>query len=95
MDTRKLRTCIEDNPAGVEIRMVNGTVYRTPHRNFIWFTPAYGQPESRVGRMATSFWLHDAQRDETRLVNSLLVAEVIPLSSNGGGCRGKSRKSPK
>ncbi|MBY0261296.1 MAG: hypothetical protein K2Q20_03085 [Phycisphaerales bacterium] len=37
----------------------------------------------KVGRLATSFWLHDPERDETRLVNAMLVKEILPLPETG------------
>lgn len=83
MDAKAIRTFVSEYPNGVEIRMIDGTVYRVPHRDYLWFTPAYGGSESKVGRMATSFWLHDPERDETRLVNAMMVKEILPLQENG------------
>lgn len=95
MDCKALRIFVEDHPQGVVIEMIDGTRYRVPHRDFIWFTPAYGRSESRVGRLATSFWLHDSERDETRLVNAMLVKDVAPLPSNGNGHKKRSTRSRK
>lgn len=93
MDTNAVRTFVSDHPDGVEIFMIDGTSYRVPHRDYVWFTPAYGKSESRVGRLATSFWLHDEKKDETRLVNAMMVKEIRPLHANGnGGSTGRSRK---
>lgn len=95
MDCKALRIFVEDHPQGVVIEMIDGTRYRVPHRDFIWFTPAYGRAESRVGRLATSFWLHDGERDETRLVNAMLVKDVAPLPSNGNGHKKRSTRPRK
>lgn len=92
MDTRAVRTFINDHPDGVIIRMIDGTVFEVPHRDYVWFTPAFGEPESRVGRLSTSFWLHDHERDETRLVNALLVRDISPLKRIGHGRKGSGRK---
>lgn len=92
MEISALRQFVSDHPEGVVIRMVDGKEYTIPHRDYIWFTPGYGQPESRVGRYATSFYVSE---DGTgRLVNALLVAEVLPLkkASNGQGPSGQSKK---
>lgn len=83
MDAKAIRTFVSEYPNGVEIHMIDGTVYRVPHRDYLWFTPAYGAAESKVGRLATSFWLHDPERDETRLVNAMMVKEILPLQENG------------
>lgn len=93
MDAKAIRTFITEHPGGVEIRFIDGTSVRVPHRDYIWFTPAYGEPESKVGRLATSFWLHDPDRDQTRLVNALLVRDIVPLPRNGRRARGGRRRS--
>jgi hypothetical protein len=94
MDANAVRARVNEHPEGVEIRMIDGTVYVVPHRDYVWFTRLYGQPESRGGRYATSFWLHDAKADTARLVNSMLVADITPLARNGGGKPGgRPRKS--
>ncbi len=93
MDANAVRAMVNEHPDGVEIRMIDGTVYVVPHRDYVWFTPLYGQPEARAGRYATSFWLHDSKADTARLVNSMLVADITPLKRNGGENRGKRRKS--
>lgn len=92
MDPRALRDFVNNHPDGVVIRMVDGHEYRVPHRDFVWFTPTFGTGPARAGGLTTSFWLHDAEHDETRLINALVVREVSPLGRNGhGGERGKKR----
>jgi hypothetical protein len=83
MDAEALRTYVNEHPEGVVIRMVDGKVYRIPHRDYVWFTPSFGQPESRVGRYSTAFWLHDIEEATNRLVNAMLVRDVTPLKKNG------------
>jgi hypothetical protein len=91
VDIKALREFINDHPGDVVIRMVDGTEYRLPHRDYAWFTPSSGAPGSSGPRYATAFWLHDPQRDETRLVNAMLVKEVSPLSADGGS-NGRRRR---
>lgn len=81
MDIKALRAFIQDHPEGVCIRMIDGTEYRLPHRDYAWFTPG---SNGSGGRYATSFWLHDPEKDETRLINAMLVKEVIPLRCGSG-----------
>ncbi len=83
MDAKAIGTFVSEHPNGVEIHMIDGSFCHVPHRDYLWFTPAYGGSESKIGRLATSLWLHDPDRDETRLVNALLVKEILPLQSNG------------
>lgn len=94
MDAKALKEFVNDHPEGVLIRMVDGREFRVPHRDFIWFTPAYGQPESRVGRYSTAFFV--AHEGVGRLLNALLVEEVAPLKTNGKpgrrGDRGRPRR---
>jgi hypothetical protein len=87
VDLNSLKDFVNNHPEGVRIRMADGTKYTVPHRDYIWFTPGYGQSEARVGRFATSFYVSD--KGVARLVNALLVAEVMPLPSNGHGKSGK------
>jgi hypothetical protein len=91
MDLNSLKDFVNSHPGGVRIRMVDGTKYSLPHRDYIWFTP--GQGDSRVSRNATSFYLSD--NGVARLVNALLIAEVSPLPSNGNGKHGKNRDKKK
>ncbi len=93
MDTRAVKAFVNDNPDGVVIRMVDGTTYRVPHRDYIWFTPAFGEPESRVGRLGTAFWLHDIDRQDTKLVNSLLIKSIEKLKRNGHAKKARRRKA--
>lgn len=89
MDANALRQFVSDHPEGVVLRMVDGKEYRIPHRDYVWFTPAYGQPESRVGRFSTSFYV--SEEGVGKLVNPVLVAEVMPITPNGRGT-GRSGK---
>ncbi len=91
MDANAVRSFVNEHPQGVRIKMVDGTVYNMPHRDYVWFTPGFGQPEGRVGRLATSFWLYDAAADANLLVNALLVTDLAPLKRSTKG-KGRKRK---
>jgi hypothetical protein len=95
LDIKALREFVNEHPNGVVIRMVDGTEYRLPHRDYAWFTPGAGSPGGSGSRFATAFWLHDPDKDETRLVNAMLVREVAPLHAGGSNGRGKNRRSKK
>jgi len=95
MDARVLKQFVNDHPEGVRIRMVDGTEYVVPHRDFIWFTPAYGLSDAKAGRFATCFYV--AEEGIGRLVNAGLVTEVVPLrgpdgNGNGHGKSGRGKK---
>ena len=90
MDIKALRAFVHDHADGVVIRMIDGTDYQLPHRDYVWFTPAAGTSGVRYG---SSFWLHDPEKDETRLINAMLVKEVAPLSHNGGAANGRGSES--
>lgn len=81
MGIKALRESIQDHPAGVTIRMIGGTEYRLPHGDYMCFTPTTSGSQ---GRYATSFWLHDPEKNETRLINAMLVKEVAPLHRKAG-----------
>lgn len=87
MDIRALKEYISDHPEGVLIRMVDGTVYPVPHRDYVWFTPAADAPANRGTRLATSFYV--SVEGVGKLVNALLVADVGPLTKIGHGKRRK------
>ncbi len=87
MDASSIRDFVNDNPDGVLIEMVDGTVYRVPHRDYIWFTPAGSPGPSGPRRFASSFYVHTD--DVTRLVNALLVASIRKLD-HGAPRRRKS-----
>lgn len=91
MDSQAIRQFFNEHSDGVQITMIDGTVYRLPHRDYLWLTPAFGKDAQRIGRLATYFWLHDPDTDETKLVNSMLVKELAPWKGNGKG-RGKHTK---
>ena len=80
MEARALKAFVNDHPNGVVIRMVDGREYQVPHRDFVWFTPGFGESDGRTNRLSTSFYV--AEEGVGRLVNALLVAEVVPM--NGG-----------
>lgn len=88
MDVQSIRDFVNDSPAGVIIEMIDGTTYRVPHRDYIWFTPAGGPGPSGPRRFASSFYVH--ADGTTRLVNTLLVTSIRKLDR---GSQAKRRKS--
>lgn len=90
MDIRAIKEFVSDHPEGVVIRMVDGSSYTIPHRDYIWFTPAADSPANRGTRYATSFYV--SVDGVGKLVNAMLVAEVHPLGRNGHGKRARSSK---
>lgn len=88
MELKAIREFVNNHPEGVLIRMVNGTEYEIPHRDYVWFVPT-GGGDGKANRVATSFYVsHD---EVGRLVNALLVAEIVPMKRNGHGkSHGKS-----
>jgi hypothetical protein len=79
MDAKALKLYCDRQAGGVIIRMIDGTEYRIPHRDYVWFTPGFGEAEKRAGRSGTSFWIADTNTEEYRIVNALLVKEVVAL----------------
>ncbi len=79
MDFASFRRFVNDHPEGVTIRMVDGTEYQVPHRDYISLGPP---PEAR-SRSATSFLVWDGEG--MRLVNALVVAEVVPMNGGANG----------
>lgn len=71
MDISSIRDFVNDHPDGVDIHMVDGAVYRIPHRDYIWFTPSGSAGPNGPRKFATAFYMH--VDGTTRLVNALLV----------------------
>lgn len=91
MDTKALREFVAVHPRGVIIKMVHGAQDTIRHRDFIQFTPVSGLPESRALRATTVFAVY--HEESFRLINALLVAEVVPIQGAGGNAGG-SRTIP-
>lgn len=90
MELKAIREFVNDHPEGVIIRMVNGMEYEIPHRDYVWFVPT-GGTDGKASRVATSFYIsHD---EVGRLVNALLVAEIVPMKRNGKSHGGGRKKS--
>jgi len=95
MDLASLQKFVKEHPEGVLIRMVDGTEFRVPHRDYITLGPP---PEHRTPRTPhyTSFLVWDGEGH--RLVNALLVADVSVLkkrnghNGNGHGKSGRGKK---
>lgn len=90
MDLAAVRRVVNENPEGVIIRMIDGTEYRLPHRDYITLGPP---PEERSRRSphATSFHVWSREESVAHLVNALLVKEIVPLGGNGNGRSHKKR----
>ena len=87
MDIRAIREFVNDHPSGVKIRMIDGTEYVVPYRDWVWFTPTGNSPDSRTVRVGTSFFV--SVDSVGRLINALLVKEVVPLKSSNKSKRRK------
>jgi hypothetical protein len=88
MDLASLQKFVKEHPEGVLIRMVDGTKYRVPHRDYITLGPPSEERSPRSPHR-TSFLVWDG--DGHALVNALLVADVSPLKKgNGHNGNGKS-----
>lgn len=93
MDLESLREFVQAHADGVKLRMVDGTEYLVPHRDYVSFGPPTSETTGRrVTR--TSFILYDIRENfRMRLLNALLVASVEPYGTNGSGKPGgRSRK---
>lgn len=95
MDPTTLKTFVDEHPEGVAIRMVDGKVYRIPHRDYIWFVPSHDQHKSKVRRYSAAFWLHDVEEETNRLVNAVLVREVTQLKKDGDGGKKTGNRTKK
>ncbi len=93
MDLASLQKFVKEHPEGVVIRLVDGTEFHVPHRDYISLGPP---PSERPARSvhATSFLVWDGEG--MRLVNALVVADVAPLepkrNGNGHGKSGRGKK---
>lgn len=95
MDIERIRKFLHEHPAGIAIRMVNGTEYRIPHRDYITFGPLREKSDGERVAVGSTFLVFENDGFESmKLVNALLVSEVVPLKLNGNG-HGKGKKSKK
>lgn len=83
MNANDVREFVHGHPDGVVIRMIDGYEYEIRHRDWVWFPPVFGHTGSRAGRYASSFGVY--HNEALRLVNCMLVAEIVPLKKNGNG----------
>jgi hypothetical protein len=90
MDIESIRQVVEANPQGVRIVMIDGTKLDIPHRDFISLGPGTdsGLSARRVAAR-TTFTVYEVNGIPMRIVNAMLVKEVVPLLSGG---KGKGRK---
>lgn len=84
MDVQAIRDYLNSHPDGIEIHMVDGTVYRIPHRDYLIFSPESGDgvPGLAPRRYTSSMIVFDTD-GRFRLVNALLVAHVRPWGERG------------
>ncbi len=95
MDLEAIRQFLHEHPDGVKIRMVTGKEYLIPHRDYIWLGPPRTTPESRKSMHRTSFVVHEPPELEMRLVNAMLVAEILPWHAKNGNGHGKAKGKKK
>jgi hypothetical protein len=93
MELEAIRKMVQEHPEGVIIRLVNGTEFKIPHRDYL----SFGAPREMLnGKKATtgsSFIVFEhGDVASMRLVNALLVSEVLPWHKNGNGHPPKTRK---
>lgn len=97
MELESIRKFVHDHPDGVLIRMIDGTTFRIPHRDWISFGPPAKSISGKDTLRGTSFIVYEEPGGVfgMRLVNAMLVADVQPIGKNGNGHdgRGKGRKS--
>src|SRR5438105_11617404 len=95
MTVEAIRDFLEQHPDGILVRMIDGTEYRVPHRDYVSFGPLRDIKGKPRVRFPTSFVVYDLNEHlRMRLVNAVLVAEVVPLEhrrNGGNGKRGKKR----
>jgi len=81
MDIHAIRDFVNEHPDGVEIAMIDGTPYKLPHRDYIWFTPSAPARSGPPKRLASSFYVNTD--GTTRLVNALIVEHVRAWKPQG------------
>jgi hypothetical protein len=87
MELESIRKFVQDHPDGVLIRMIDGTVYPIPHRDWISFGPPVKSAAGRDVVRGTPFIIYEEPGGVfgMRLVNAMMVADVSPMKSNGNG----------
>lgn len=93
MNLESIRDYLDQHPEGVLVRMIDGTEYRVPHRDYASFGPLGESKVTPRGRNATSFIVYDVNNDlRMKLVNALLVKEVVPMQGKGGSSGRRGRR---
>lgn len=94
MELDAIRNFIRDHPDGVLIRMVDGQEYPIPHRDWISFGPVQKTLSGKEVVRGTSFLIFEEPGgvSSMRLVNALLVKEVVQLKQNGNGHHAAGQK---
>ncbi|MEK6702879.1 MAG: hypothetical protein AABZ53_11485 [Planctomycetota bacterium] len=95
MELERIRQSLHEHPSGIAIQMVNGTEYHVPHHDRITFGPLREKSDGERVAVGSTFLVFETDDFESmKLVNALLVSEVVPLKLNGNG-HGKGKKSKK
>ncbi len=96
MEVEKIRRFVHEHPEGVIIRMIDGTSYKIPHRDYITFGPLRETPKGEFVAAGSSFMVFEGPGLEyMKIINAMLVKEVEAARSNGHGPRrggGKPRR---
>ena len=93
MELEAIKQMVQKYPHGVQIRMVDGKVYKIPHRDFLSFGAPKEMMSGKLRTTGTSFIVFErGDIASFCLVNALLVAEVVPYQGNGNGKNGHVRK---
>lgn len=77
------------------VRLIDGTKLKVPHRDSLSFGAPKEMLNGRQMIKGTSFVFYETgDISSMRLVNAMLVADVVPMKSNGNG-HAKPRKQRK
>jgi len=93
MDVAAIKNYLNDHPEGIRIRMIDGHEYRIPHRDFILFLGRDPDNPSRPSRITTNF--SNSHPEGSRMINTLLIAEVSGLGKNGRPRKARAKLTPK
>jgi len=85
VELEAIRKYMHEHPSGIQIKLVDGRLYRIPHRDYVFFGPPRETLSAKRGVHGTSFFVFDEEIETMKLVNALLVIHVEPLKRNGNG----------
>jgi hypothetical protein len=96
MNVEAIRHFMDEHPDGIVVRMVDGSEFKIPHRDYVSFGPPRDTPAANRGRYATAFIVYDIDDDlRMRMVNALLVKDLQAWErgKNGSSRSGGRKKS--